>query len=58
MDFITKGFEGDPDTISAIKWRPVVYISWGLTPREVQYVQIEKEAAAAKWACERLARIY
>ena len=37
------------------KWKPVVFISCVLTPTERRYAQIEKEALATTWACERLA---
>ena len=36
-------------------WRPVIYASRAMTETKGRYAQIEKEALASTWACERFA---
>ena len=35
-------------------WKPVAYISRAITETEQRYAQVEKEALAVTWSCERL----
>ena len=37
------------------KWRPVAFLSRSVTPAEGRYSQIEKEALAITWVCDRFA---
>jgi len=56
--------DGSPVGISAILYQqsaegrmvPITFVSRALTPTESRYSQLEREALAAVWACERLHR--
>ena len=37
------------------EWKPVAFASWSMTETERRYSQIEKEALALVWACEKFA---
>ena len=39
-----------------MEWRPIAYISRSLSDTEQRYAQVEKEALAITWACERLSQ--
>ena len=36
-------------------WQPVIYASHAMTSTECKYAQVEKEALATTWACEKFA---
>lgn len=36
------------------EWKPIAYASWSMSEVEQRYAQIEKEALAITWACEKL----
>ena len=38
------------------EWRPVAFASRSMSETECRYAQIEKEALAVTWACEKILR--
>ena len=43
---------------SSEEWKPVAYASCPMSAAEKYYAQIEKEALAVKWACEKFHELY
>ena len=42
---------------SSDQWNPVAYASRSMTEMEQRYAQIEEEALAVTWACDKLPTI-
>lgn len=52
-DASTKGLGAVLEQQYGKNWKPVVFASKALSPTEKRYAQVEKEALALKWACEK-----